>query len=72
MNVEMILVIIGYGLLITIGLVIVGSYLLNVYKVIRRLNNRLIDLMTLFRFFGVFFPILGVILGFVKEEKIND
>lgn len=69
MNVEMILAILGYGLLIAIGLFILGSYLLNVYNFIRRLNNRLIDLMTLFRFFGIFFPMLGVVLGFVKEEN---
>lgn len=67
-----ILTLVGYAFLIAIACAIAGSYLMNVYKVIQRLNNRVVSFMTLFRIVGIFFPLLGVILGVVKEEKSFD
>lgn len=63
---------IGYVILFSIVGAIFGSYCMNIYKVVNRLNNRVVSFMTLFRIFGIFFPLVGVILGVVKEEKSFD
>jgi H+/Cl- antiporter ClcA len=72
MQIDAILTIVGYVILGSIVCAIIGSYFVNVYKLIQRLNNRVVSFMTLFRLIGIFFPILGVILGVVKEEKSFD
>jgi H+/Cl- antiporter ClcA len=58
---------IGYVILIGIFLGIAYAYVSNALKAIKRLNNREIGFMTIFRVIGIFFPVIGVVLGLVKD-----
>ena len=58
---------IGYVILIGIFLGIAYAYVSNAYKAVKRLNNREIGFMTVFRVIGIFFPVIGVVLGLVKD-----
>lgn len=59
-------------LMCLVGGAIVFSYFSNLYKVIQRLNRREVSFMTLIRILGVFFPLVGIVMGVVKEEKQYD
>lgn len=54
-----------FTVLLIIALVLIGSYVRNFILTIRYLRNQDYSLMLVARFFGIFFPVLGIVLGFV-------
>jgi uncharacterized membrane protein len=57
---------IGIGMIVVLTLM--GLYIANIWKLITQLNNSQYTLFLVLRLFGVFFPILGIILGAVKVK----
>lgn len=56
---------IGIALFAVFCIILVVLYGLNFYRAIKDLNAGNIRLLTLARFAGIFFPVLGIVLGFV-------
>ena len=47
-------------------------YCKNFYHAIRAVNTKNKSFITFIRFFGIFFPVFGVIMGLIKEPEYTN
>ena len=53
----------------TIGLILIGSYFANIYKIIRAMSTQTYSVNLVLRFVGVFFLPIGIIMGILINSK---
>lgn len=55
----------GLAFLVIACVVVIGAYFRNIYKIITDMRGESYSFRLILRAIGVFFPVIGVIMGFV-------